>query len=232
MKRNKRLTLTILIINIVMFIILIFLPNIMIKYVKITEPLKLLFNILLFFIPSYVAFLFYYIAKRHNANIKTLMFILNILTFLCSIIITITFNLSNIIISETSNIKNYMKFDVYVNRLCSKEMFPRKILSSATEIKYFYRYRGGIDQNYDIFLQYRLSEEDYNKEKNRIITLYPNLKRTESSINNDFIDYYLFYGNTSYTFVSFSEKEFTIKYIDSYNVNFNEDNIPYFMQVK
>ena len=228
MKKSRNILYSILSVNIIMFIILIILPNIMIEHIKIIEPLKLIFAIFAFFLPSYTAAILDCFSKKRTKNMKIIMSLFNIALFVSSVIIAFILNLSNVIISETTNISDYLVVDKYVEKLYSKELFPEKIYNNAMEIKYFYRYRSGLDSNYDIFLQYKLSEEDYNKEKNRIINLKLNI--INSTIYNGFIDYRMYYNNTSYAFVSFSDETLTIKYIDSYDVNFNEDKLPHFLE--
>lgn len=245
MKKNRIIALTIFIVNIILFILMIFLPNIMIKHFKIVEPLKFIFSSVLFFLPTYVAIIIYFVSKNRNNSMKKVSFIavliLNILSFIFCFIVSFVFHLSNIVISETTSVDDYMVLDKFLGNLDTK-IFPTTIPNSAKNIKYFYRCRRSLDYNYDIYLEVTLSKDEYEKEKQRIRNYeYEDVDVVKSNFYNNRIDYIIGYNyidvnnlNDSYfvRFVSFSDSDLNVRYIISSALDSSDEGAPYFLEQK
>jgi len=227
MTKNKKMAISILIINIVVFIVLILIPKIKLKHMKIINPLGLLIIIIVFFIPSYLAF--WYFARDKKLKEKIKLYALDILVFGFSFMSAAILTVYPIIISETTNIKDYMIVDSYADKEPLK-LFPKDIYSSAKDVEYYYRYRVYLEGNYDIYLQYKLSEEDYNTEKDRIASYAGQIEIVKNEMDNDFVDYKFFYdGKRYYAFVSFSDKDLIIKYNASHYYYLGNQK-PYFLE--
>jgi len=118
--------------------------------------------------------------------------------------------------SMTKNIDNYLVVDPYL-RTMDYRIFPERIPESAKEIEYFYRYRHCVDADYDVYVEWKLSKEDFEQEKKRIMTLYPDLTITPNEYDQTFIDYRISYnsgyGGYYFKFVSFSESTLVVRYV-------------------
>ena len=237
MKKNKVMTLTLLLINIILFIGLIILPIIVIEYVNIVRPLQFVFCIVLFFAPSYVAIFSYFITKKSHISIKIILFILNVFSFVFCFITAAFINLDNLIISETTNINDYLVFDKYLRKYETSKIFPEQISTSAKNVKYFYRYRHSLDVDYEIYLEMTLPKEEYDKEKTRIEN-YSNLEIMDVDYYKNRINYMFDYDyinindvTRSYSvhLVSFSDEDLSIRYVIAFAMDPIKGEIPYFL---
>lgn len=183
--------------------------------------------------------------------------------FIC-FLLTILFILPNCIIgifpalsSRTTNIKNYGKFDSYVNynEEKFKEFFPGSLPDNYdinySNLKYFYQCRATFDTTFDVFLEGKLDKNDFNSELNRAKDFFKHQKLLDEK--ESFVDYeYLeikkgaftclvqFSGakpfnevksNYHYTIFAFDKETLTVRYIISTSYENGVDK-PYYLELE
>ena len=136
--------------------------------------------------------------------------------------------------SKTENIDNYLKLDRYFEDGLKDSIFPISIPESATNMHYFYRFRDTVEEDYDIYLRVTLSEVEFQKEKTRIVTNFPEAEIVETE--SGAVEYriaYIHQGIYYYNFVSFSEADLTVTYVIAYSLEGESvGNVPYFMEIE
>lgn len=142
--------------------------------------------------------------------------------------------------SETEKPKNYMKLDSWIEERYSEklyEFFPAVIPETAENdsIKYFYRHTYTLDPDFDIVAEWKLPEDEYNKEKNIEIKdeygilqrddwtcIYYNALFEEKSDNipdNIFSSYGWNDKNYLIVIFAYNDKEQKVRYCASYAVD-------------
>jgi len=136
--------------------------------------------------------------------------------------------------SKTEDIGNYLVVDDYLSREDFR-IFPSAIPESATDVTYYYRYRYCVEADYDIYLEMRLSRDDFEAEKSRIVRMFPDVDVKPNERDAKFTDYRVTYKPSAlsyyYTFVSFSESTLEVRYIIAGTVDSANGAIkPYFLE--
>jgi DNA-binding transcriptional MerR regulator len=149
-----------------------------------------------------------------------------VLIVLCILSIPISF-ISSISISsrsETSDIRNYRRFDTdcLANR-CSffQDLFP--IWPHYLDAHYYYRNLPAMDYTYDIYAEWPLEKEEFDKEVARVQALYESQSSDYVTVQKgDYTCFFLYDGNPpfeevtdSYTYFifAFDEQNLIVRYI-------------------
>ncbi len=164
-----------------------------------------------------------------------------ILVILCilSIPISSLFSLAVSARSETSDIRNYRRFDVDCPVNLSSffsDLFPiwphyfvnEKQPDGSWETvyldaHYYYRNLPALDYTYDIYAEWPLEKEDFDKEVSRVRALYESQEKDYVTVRKgNYTCFFLYYGNPpfekvtqSYTYFifAFDEQNLTVRYI-------------------
>ena len=140
--------------------------------------------------------------------------------------------------SETSDIKNYKKFDSYVEMDQGiKKLLPEEVPQSAEDISYYYRHAYCIDPDYDIYAEWTLPEDEYLKEKERVMSLFEEQDRKDLDKEDEYTSYVIgaddsnFKSHYYYLIFEYSDETNSVRYICSYCMDNAVDMTPYFMKI-
>lgn len=193
---------------------------------KVISPGRMIFYSLMVLLPTVVGVLMIVFYKRFGRKTKTVLFALLATSVVLSFVFLIAFSIMPPCASVTSDAGNYLVFDkdcpAYF--ITYGDMFPGQIPSGAENVRYFYRYRNYPDLNYDVFAQWTLPRSEYNSEKQRLVSLFPNAEVEEVG------DYCIVFlsdekkTTLDHIAFAFNDKTFTFRYMVSYieNVDVNE----------
>ncbi len=155
--------------------------------------------------------------------------------------------------SLTTNPKNYLKLDNYVERYKEPiyDLFPTSINHDAKSVKrimnskattypettkYYYRHRYTIDPDFDIVAEWQLPEESYKTAKNHATNYVREIMNEEkkgdwsfiyfNEENKDINEYYYF------LIFAYNDKTKTVRYIISYCMDAADGTYqPYFLSI-
>lgn len=144
--------------------------------------------------------------------------------------------------SKTSDVRKYGEFEKY-NCYSNLYIFPVEIPDSAVDLNYYYYFRDELfDPSCQIYLEYSLSEEDYNSEGKRLskITIefehdsYKHLNH-EIIYDNEHFNYpayvTVFNNDQTFEYALLNEEEHKIIYVfkqftANTKVKFDEEYLP------
>lgn len=243
MTKSKKIILGVGIVNLLIFILFIVIPcNLKFKYLAIENGIGLLILLILTFLPFYLSFFILKIKKIDmRFYIKFVLFCLLSLIYL--FLIGALDLYSQFLESRTSNVENYLVLDDgFIEDVGG--IFPKHISKNAKNIRYNYFYMdiGSMwDNDYDLYLEIELPEEEYKQEKERIKVIDDFEKIDNGYYSNsseEYINDYHEYGldvdshdGRKYYFVSFFDSENKIIYnlsfgfMKPYFIKINENNI-------
>jgi len=193
--------------------------------------------------------------------LKRILFVLCVLSLPFCLIMPIT----TITHSETTNFKYYRDFDAecIANRSSLfQELFPLwphtfegveqsdgSIKTVDLDSRYYYRYLEGMDYTYDIYAEWPLKKEDFDKEISRVKTLFEENKLSENSRydyvttktdNYTCLFLYDAFGdeepfeeaksNYTYYIFAYNEKDLRVRYIYCDSLEDGVDQ-PYYLQL-
>ncbi len=131
--------------------------------------------------------------------------------------------------SLTTKTDNYLDNEAvnygYIEKILG--VFPETIPAKAENAEYYYHYSDCVNTNVDIYAQWRLREDDYKKEKELILSSFPDaaIQDTESFsrvyITDDF-------SISSYEYLVFLHNDETNTVGYAYSFTDNTENVPYF----
>lgn len=179
---------------------------------------KMFFYSLMVLLPLLVSVFLVVLYRKIGKKTRVALFALLATSVVISLIFVIAFSIMPPCGSETNKVENYLVFDescpaYYVSY---SGLFPQQIPKSAENVKYFYRYNNYPDLHYDIFAQWSMPREEYNAEKQRLISAFPN---TEIEASEGFSMAYISDEKKStldHIVFAFNDKTFTLRYCVSY----------------
>lgn len=221
--------LTIALLNVITFVLIQINQRKTFQYYTVTSFGRLLFFSTMILLPALLCVIAVLLLKKTGRKTK-------ITLFSCvgvSIIFSLVFLVANSIMppcqSKTDDIKNYLKFDEQcpISQLSFKNFFSEEIPENAENIKYSYSFGIYPDINYDVFVEFSLPRDEYNKEKQRLIALNPN---AHFSTSENFDCLYISDEKKTildHVIFAYNDSTLTLRYTVSYieNVDINE-NIP------
>lgn len=173
-----------------------------------------------------------------HISLASITYLLIVVTFTCSIMNSFAGILGGLFESETSDIKNYKKFDSYVEMDQGiKKLLPEEVPQSAEDISYYYRYANCIDPDYDIYAEWTLPEDEYLKEKERVMSLFEEQDRKDLDKEDEYTSYVIgaddsnFKSHYYYLIFEYSDETNSVRYICSYCMDNAVDMTPYFMKI-
>jgi hypothetical protein len=149
-----------------------------------------------------------------------------VLVVLCILSIPISFIASICISShsETSDIRNYRRFDTdcLANRSSFfQDLFP--IWPHYLDAHYYYRNLPAMDYTYDIYAEWPLEKEEFDKEVARVQSLYESQSSDYVTVQKgDYTCFFLYDGNPpfeevtdsyAYFIFAFDEQNLIVRYI-------------------
>ena len=165
-------------------------------------------------------------------------FLLIVVMFTFSIMNSFEGILKGLFESETSDIKNYKKFDSYVEiDQGINKLLPQEVPQSAQDISYYYRHAYCFDPDYDIYVEWTLPKEEYLKEKERVMSLFKEQDRKDLDKEDEFTSYVIsaddsdFESRYYYLIFEYSDDTNSVRYICSYCMDNAVDMTPYFMTI-
>jgi len=184
-------------------------------------------------LPIMLSIIFIALRKVLKAWLKTMAIILTISSIPLTLYNMTLFYFASPFGSQTNHIDHYLKLESYVDNLFSRDVFPEVINESAENVRYFYRFRHCIEGDYDIYLQVSLPLSEFEREKVRIDTQYPDAVVVENG--SGVIEYQIKFvagdGSYHYLLVRFSEHHQTVTYIEAYALDDGKGAIiPYFKE--
>lgn len=159
--------------------------------------------------------------------------------------------------SMTTSIKNYGEFDSWVpyNKAVYEELFPESLPETNdinySDLKYFYQCRAVMDTTFDVFLEGKIDENDFNYELNRVYDFFEeqNLKdKKESLVGYEYVEiekgsftclvrysgaepFNDVESNYSYTIFAFDKETLTVRYIICSSTENGVDK-PYYLELE
>lgn len=183
------------------------------------------------YIPVYLI-LRRWLKKWMKITLTVIITILIFFTFQFSLRFMLIMGTASPFASQTNDVNNYLKVDRYVEEVSKIDIFPKEIPDAATNVHYFYRYRHIIEADYDVYLKTNLPKEEFQKEKERIVSQYPNVEIVKKE--NGYVDYRVAFDHPNsyyYNFASFNEADLTVMYTVSYSLEGDTvGDIPYFKE--
>ena len=191
------------------------------KYPTLYDLNSILFIIPMFTLPTIIYYI-YYKTKKDNSFIRISFAIVNTFCWLyVGMFSLLMFAFGGLFKSETTNIKNYLKFDEdYIDA----SFFPKK-LDNFNVISYYYSFTHYLDYRYEVYLEVKVDNEKYQEIFNEISSnsklVLDNEKKyyavgDKNYINNDYKDI---------NFVIF-DKDNTIIYQRAF-AQYNDKTIPH-----
>lgn len=143
------------------------------------------------------------------------------------------------IISKTNDLSFYLITDKSVSKdLTYQKLFPQLVPSTMQNGYYYYCYDNAIDPSLDILAKWSISETDYQKEKQRVFSIYPDGKTVINS-SSGLTDYYIIGSGSDvsshyrYLIFSYSDDTNTVQYLYSYAADVSTQlEHPYFCREK
>jgi len=193
-KKEKKTIYIILSISLVLLMLLVISGMLRYKYPKFYGSDSIIFIIIIFILPTVVYYIFYK-TKKDNSFIRISFAIVNTFCwiYVCILSLAMFFAIVGFFKSETTNIKNYLKFDEdYINA----SFFPKK-LDDFEVISYYYSFTHYFDYEYEVYLEIKSDDNKYQEIFNEIssnskLVLDDDKKYytigDENYINNDYTD--------------------------------------------
>lgn len=170
--------------------------------------------------------------------LMVLTFVLIAIAISLSLVCSLVAGLGGLFESETSDIKNYKKFDSYVEiDQGINKLLPQEVPQSAQDISYYYRHAYCFDPDYDIYVEWTLPKEEYLKEKERVMSLFKEQDRKDLDKEDEFTSYVIsaddsdFESRYYYLIFEYSDDTNSVRYICSYCMDNAVDMTPYFMTI-
>lgn len=164
--------------------------------------------------------------------------------------------------SITENIKNYRKLDADClanNSMFYQELFPSwpryfttekdengELVTTYLDSKYYYRYLVGFDYTYDIYAEWPLEKDDFDKEVLRVQNLYSEYSTDgciyETIKKGDYVCLFRYYSkystpfeavndNYSYWIFAYNEENLRVRYIYCDSLENGVDQ-PYYLSLE
>lgn len=185
--------------------------------------------IVLFAIPFFISIFCLIKFQDLSKKIKIMLIfglIISLVVACCSIPL---FLLATPMISKTHDLSDYLITDEWISKDNSyKELFPQSVPSTMQNGYYFYCFDNNVfSPSLDIFAKWSLPEIDYQKEKQRVFSIYPDGETVINSssgltdyyiIDNDYIKYPGSDVITHYDYLifSYSDDTNTVQYLYTY----------------
>ena len=222
-KKNKKIIYVILIISLFLLFLLSLNGWLRYKYPTFDKLYVFFFTTSLFLLPTLIYYI-YYKTNKDNTFIRISFVIVNTFCWCyIGIFSLLMFAFGGFFKSETTNIKNYLKFDDdYINA----SFFPEK-LDDFNVISYYYSFTHSLDYRYEVYLEVKVDDDKYQEIFNEISSNSKLVLDSEKKyyaignvnyINNDFKDIH---------FVIF-DKDNTIIYQRAF-AQYNDETIPHNM---
>ncbi|MBQ7654156.1 MAG: hypothetical protein IJS17_03690 [Clostridia bacterium] len=195
------------------------------RFFEIVSGGRMFFYSLMVLLPLLVGVLVMLLYRHIGKKTKAALFALFATSVVLSLVFVIAFSIMPPCASVTTDTSDYLVFDEScpASSVSYNGLFPTRIPAEAENVMYIYRYYNYPDLCYDIVAQWRLPRAEYEAEKQRLFSLFPN-KEVETI------------GSYSVVFISdekkstldqiafaFDDDAFTMRYIVSYieNVDIN-----------
>lgn len=157
-KKKERKTLYItIIISLLLFLIILFNEKIKYKYATIDDSSYILYLFLFLLLPTIIYFIYYKTKKDNNLIRKSFILVSSICWVFVGLFSLLLFAFGGFFKSETTNIKNYLKFDTdYIDA----SFFPKQ-LNDFDVISYYYSFSKIIDYRYEVYLEVKADDNIY-----------------------------------------------------------------------
>jgi hypothetical protein len=206
------------------------------RYPKINSLATTLILGALIILPLPAAFALKYFWVQIKIGTKMLMSFALSVILAGSIVSSFFFIYASPIESLTDNARDYLKTEA-VNSLVTErisQVFPDAIPTKAEKIAYHYNYSDCVNRNIDIYARWKLSDAAYSKEKNRILSAFPDAHIQDAK---DFSRVYIkdefSIGQYEYLVFLYNDQTKTVAYAYSSTDNIRDGcQKPYFMQAK
>lgn len=157
-KKKERKTLYIMIIiSLLLFLIILFNEKIKYKYATIDDSSYILYLFLFLLLPTIIYYIYYKTKKDNSLIRKSFILVSSICWVFVGLFSLLLFAFGGFMKSETTNIKNYLKFD---KNYIDASFFPKKI-NDFDVISYYYSFSKIIDYRYEVYLEVKVDDNIY-----------------------------------------------------------------------
>ena len=155
-KEKKTLYITI-IISLILFLLLFINEKLKFLYAVIDDSSVVLYIFLILLLPTLIYYI-YYKTKKDNALIRGSFIIVSSFCWVfIGFLSLLVFAFGGFIKSETTDIKNYLKFD---EEYIDSSFFPKK-LDDFEVISYYYSYTHSLDYRYEVYLEVKTDDNKF-----------------------------------------------------------------------
>lgn len=221
----RAVCLIVALINIAVFVLMTVNLHRLYTYFTVLSPFRMIFFSLMILLPFIVGITMAVIYLRIEKRGRIWGFASLFVSVIFSFIFMMSMSLVSPFGSQTDNSEDYLKFDeaCAISTTAFSKLFPEEIPKNAENTKYFYRYHTYPDELYDVVAEWTLPREEYEREKNRVLSEY------SSIMHNTYGEYKCVYISSEkktdydYIFFAYNDENRTLRYIVSYidNVDIN-----------
>lgn len=195
------------------------------QYYTVTSFGRMLFFSIMMLLPTLLSVVTLLILKKSGRKSKIAMLSCVGVSIMFSFVFAVANSIMPPCQSKTNDVENYLKFDEQcpLSQLYFDNFFLEEIPKNAENVKYSYSFGTYPDTNYDVFVEFSLPRDEYEKEKQRVINSHPNaiVGATENFdclyISNEkktTLDYIIFaYSDTTLTL------RYAVSYIENVDIN-------------
>ena len=186
-------------------------------------------------LPTFFAVVGYFVHRITKGKVRSVMSTISIVIIAIAMVPAFLahglLNYVNLWSSQTNNgLNHYLLVDVWV-RDYDFSFIPEKVPESASDVEYFYRCRYPLDLDFDIYVEWKLSDQEYIEEKQKLMAEYDSSDLIYlDDIIEMRIEYRVYYSSSYVKAILFFEDTKRIAYTFSYaQDNGNGSTKPYYV---